>query len=317
MGIRQVPHSLVSARARICLITADPPASKPNVYKDLVQSDNFPVELKQKISKVIACTKLRGKYKSFESRRQLAASFDVFLADERIANVLPAALGSTFYKSTTKRPIPVCLTGKSNWGKKPKPDPLSRLAPKRKVDDRGGPDQIGEPHDVATDIKKVLGCTFVSLSPSATTSIKAGYVGWPEEWISENIGAITDRLVTKHIPGGWTGVKGIYIKSPDSAALPIWVSENVWKDEDDVLDVGETAKGINMEKKARKRKNDLEISRIPGGANTKKQKPGDPAESKDSESKTSQSNQRKDKLKQLKDAAVAGFESDSSLVVAS
>lgn len=45
------------------------------------------------LAKVITLSKLKSKFESFEARRQLAASYDLFLADSRIAPRLPALLG--------------------------------------------------------------------------------------------------------------------------------------------------------------------------------------------------------------------------------
>lgn len=53
-------------------------------------------------------------YQSFESRRKLAATFDVFLADKRIVHHLPTNLGKAFYgKSRDKIPIPVNIEDKN------------------------------------------------------------------------------------------------------------------------------------------------------------------------------------------------------------
>ena len=46
---------------------------------------------------VIPLEKLRTEFKSFESRRQLCSSFDVFLADSRVYHNLHGILGKSFY----------------------------------------------------------------------------------------------------------------------------------------------------------------------------------------------------------------------------
>lgn len=52
-------------------------------------------------------------YQSFESKRKLAATFDIFLADNRIVHHLPTNLGKAFYgKARDKIPMPVSLNGK-------------------------------------------------------------------------------------------------------------------------------------------------------------------------------------------------------------
>ena len=52
-------------------------------------------------------------YQTYESRRKLAATFDVFLADNRIIHHLPTNLGKAFYgKAHDKVPVPVDLVKK-------------------------------------------------------------------------------------------------------------------------------------------------------------------------------------------------------------
>ena len=50
----------------------------------------------------------------------------------------------------------------------------------------------------------------------------------------------------------WRGVRGIHIKGPTTAALPIWLADELWTDEADVLeDAPEVAEGAvaNISKK--------------------------------------------------------------------
>ncbi|KAF2427777.1 ribosomal protein L1 [Tothia fuscella] len=228
-----VPNSLwTSATTRICLITADPPETNRKVYKDLVKHRLFPEDLKPRISKVVAVSKLKTKYKSFESKRQLVAEYDIFLADDRIINLLPQILGKTFYRQTAKRPVPVSLIGKSkDHGKNRKE--AQELGAKRNKD---GPSQlIGQPFDVGPDIQKALDSTTVHLGPSVTVQIKVAWAGWPAEMVAENVTAVVEGMVAKHVSKGWRGVKSLHIKSPESVALPIWLASELWDDDEAVL----------------------------------------------------------------------------------
>jgi ribosome biogenesis protein UTP30 len=261
---RIAPHPLYSSPdTRICLITADPPASDTKAYKTLTQAEQFPQDLKPKIRKIIAYSKLAKKYKPFESRRQLLSEYDVFLADERIIHLLPVALGSTFYKSTTKRPLPVPLTGRENYGKKSKKTGLDRLKPKRKHASNDGPHIIGKPADVGHDMKKALSNLVVNLSPSTSISVKVAYAGWPAEWITANVCAAVERVVTKYIPAQWDGLKAVHLKGPDTAALPLYHAEAIW-DEELVLDEGEKAPRVRFvdEDGGKKKRKGKEISRV-------------------------------------------------------
>jgi ribosome biogenesis protein UTP30 len=215
----------------------------------LIEDPAFPKDLKQKIHKVIRYSKLAKKYKSFESKRQLLAEYDVFLADERIVHLVPSALGSVFYKSTTKRPISVSLTGKELWGKKQKKTPLERLKPKRKE----APTTIGKPEDVGAAIETVLSTIVVNLSPSTSLTVKVAYAGWPAEWVAANTTAAVDRIVAKYIPGAWDGVKSLFIKGPDTASLPIYMTEEIW-DEELVLNEGEAAPIAELPAKIKRKK---------------------------------------------------------------
>ncbi|KAK8207070.1 ribosomal protein L1p/L10e family-domain-containing protein [Phyllosticta capitalensis] len=223
-----LPHSLASPAQRLCLITADPQRS----YKDLIEDDAFPAELRNRIGRVIGISKLKAKYKTFEARRQLYAEYDGFLADDRIVTMLPTVLGKVFYKSTAKRPIPVHLMGnekvqKDAEGKKPK----------KSKDDKSSA-IVGSADAVAKDIQKALDSALVYLSPAATTSIRVGHANWEPANITENLEAVVNALTTqeKLIPMGWKNIRSIHIKGPDTTALPIWLAEELWVDEADVLE---------------------------------------------------------------------------------
>jgi ribosome biogenesis protein UTP30 len=183
---------------------------------------------------VVAVSKLKTKYKSFESRRQLVAEYDIFLADERIISLLPKLLGKTFYKVTAKRPVPVSLTGKENYHGKGRDTSEGQL--KRKRDkESGGPETVGQPFDVGPEIQKALDSTLVHLAPAATTAIRVAWAGWPAEWVAENIEAVVGGITTKFVPKGWRGLKSLHIKSPNSIALPIWLASELWADDEAVL----------------------------------------------------------------------------------
>lgn len=51
------------------------------------------------VSRVVGVKKLKGKFKPFEARRELAKEHELFLADERIMGLMPELLGNIFYKA--------------------------------------------------------------------------------------------------------------------------------------------------------------------------------------------------------------------------
>ncbi|KAE8452591.1 hypothetical protein EG329_013850 [Mollisiaceae sp. DMI_Dod_QoI] len=231
-----VPHSLnTSSSTTICLITADP----QRTYKDIVASPAFPTELASRITKVVGLDKIRKKWTQYEAQRKLLAEHDIFLADDRIIVSLPKMLGKTFYKSTAKRPIPIDIAAPP-----PKTDGKRIAKAKGEKDNRGA----AEPKQIAAEIEKAISCALVHLSPSTNTAIRVGYASWSPEKLAENIEAVTKQLVEKFVPKKWRGVRGVHIKGPNTAALPIWLADELWVDEGDVL--GEEEARLIHEKKA-------------------------------------------------------------------
>jgi ribosome biogenesis protein UTP30 len=74
----------------IALITKPPQRQ----YKDLLASSEHNIKF---VNRVVDTDKLRGKWKPFEARRNLARENDIWLADERIVPSLPKLLGKVFF----------------------------------------------------------------------------------------------------------------------------------------------------------------------------------------------------------------------------
>lgn len=225
-----LPHPYLdtnSDKLRVCLITTDPQRK----YKDLIAEPSFPLALGQRIQRVIGIEKLKTKYKQYESRRQLLGEYDVFLADDRIITYLPQVLGKVFYKGGSKRPIPVSLEGKRQN--------LDEQGNKRRKLAEGGSKVVKaevKPADAAKEIERALGSSLVHLAPSTTTAVKVGIASMEPKQLQDNVEAVVRGLVEKYVPQQWSNVKSIHIKGPETAALPIWLTEELWADEQDVLD---------------------------------------------------------------------------------
>lgn len=58
------------------------------------------------ITKVIGISKLKAKYKQFEARRKLRDSYDLFVVDDRVVQMMPQLLGKTFFKYDPKFSVP-------------------------------------------------------------------------------------------------------------------------------------------------------------------------------------------------------------------
>ncbi|KAI6784860.1 uncharacterized protein J7T54_007954 [Emericellopsis cladophorae] len=217
-----LPHPLnTDESTTICLITADP----QRAYKDIVDNEEFPEDLRKRITRVIDFTKLKAKFSQYEAQRKLYSEHDLFLADDRIITRIPKVLGKTFFKSQLKRPIPVILQPKG-----------SKVAGKRKRPGKeDGQVNAASPTLIAKEITRAIGSALVSLSPATNTAVKIGYSGMTPEQIADNVDAVATALVQKWVPQQWRNVRSIYIKGPESAALPIWMTDELWLNETDVV----------------------------------------------------------------------------------
>ncbi|PNP43143.1 hypothetical protein TGAM01_v207800 [Trichoderma gamsii] len=245
-----LPHSLnAAAETTVCLITADP----QRAYKNIVAADEFPADLRKKITRVIDVTKLKAKYGQYEAQRKLFAEHDVFLGDDRIINRLPKILGKTFYKTTLKRPVPVVLKPKARKvdGKRTKPQK------------KEGEVNAATPAEIAKEIEKALGSALVSLSPSTNTAVRVGFSDWTAEQIAANVEAVATAMVEKWVPQQWRNVKSIYIKGAETAALPIWMTDELWLDEKDVIADSEgKAEKANIGKKRKNAEEQAEAAPV-------------------------------------------------------
>lgn len=291
-----LPHSMnTSSTTTICLITADP----QRAFKDIVASPAFPAELSSRITRVIGVQKIKAKYGQYEAQRQLFAEHDLFLADDRIITMLPKLLGKTFYSSTTKRPIPVSLEA-------PRDRTDGKRIARAKSDNTV---KAKEPKQMAAEIEKTFSTALIALAPSTCTSVRIGYAGWDAQKITDNVEAVVNGMIEKFVPQKWRGVRAIHIKGPNTAALPIWLADELWVDETEVLEDGPelTEAEIKESKRAnigRKRKAGVEVAAI----EPKKTKQEPLAVSTDSLEK--EIAQRKEKLKKQKAEAAADVDED-------
>ncbi len=244
-----VTHSInTSTSLSICLITADP----QRAVKDVLANPSFPTSLSSKIGKVIGYSKLKAKYHSFESRRQLLAEHDVFLADDRIINRLVDTLGKVFYKDTAKRPIPIRIANVEKIdGKRVKP--INNKKNKGSQEDISN--TVASPSLVAKEIESALNAVPISLKPGTSAAVRVGRASFTPHQLSDNIVTVATAMIDRYVARGWRNVKAIHVKSPNSAALPIWLADDLWVADDDVMrdeDAVEQSKAREEEKSAKK-----------------------------------------------------------------
>ncbi|KAJ6004737.1 hypothetical protein N7540_012536 [Penicillium herquei] len=286
-GKISIPHSLNSSPSlSICLITADPQRG----VKDIVADPTFPKELSSRIDKVIGFSKLKARYQSFESRRQLLAEHDVFLADDRIITRLVPTLGKVFYKSS-KRPIPIRIAEIEKVdGKRVKKDAKQKPA----KEDKSA--AFATPLIVAKEIERTLSCAAVHLAPSTTAAIRVGSSKFTAEQLSENVAAVVQGMTDKFISKGWRNIKALHVKGANTMAMPIWLASELWVEDADVVEQAETSaiegKNNNKKRKSLGEEKPVEVKK------TKKSK------SADDEEEASSGAARKNKLQQLKAKAL-------------
>ena len=286
----QLPFPLnTSPTLSICLITADP----QRTYKDLVTSPAFPAELSKRITKVVGIDKIKKKFSQYEAQRKLFAEHDIFLADDRIITMLPKTLGKTFYKSTAKRPIPVCIAAPA-----PKSDG-KKIAKAKGGDSKTG----GEPataQAIAKEIERAVQSALVHISPSVSTAVRIGYANMKPEELAANVEAVVNEMIEKLVPKKWRNVRGIHIKGKDTAALPIWLADEMWVEETDVLDE-ESAEKLRVQANVGKKRKAVEAA-APVEEKTKESKKQKLLESND-DNLDKEIASRKEKLKKQKEDA--------------
>ena len=212
-----MPHPLFAPPSvRVCLITADP----QRAFKDVVADEAFPASLRVCVTRVISISKLRTKYKAYESRRQLQREHDVFLVDDRVFPMLPGVLGKAFYKTSAKRPIPISTSG--SRGKKAPPNESGTSSSRAEA--------------LASVILRALSSAPLNLAPSTSTAIRVARASWAEEKVTDNVLAVVDGMTAKHVPQGWKSMRSLHIKGPKTTGLPLWLADQLWVDEADVVE---------------------------------------------------------------------------------
>ena len=75
------------------------------------------------------------------------------------------------------------------------------------------------------------------------------------EQVAENVEAVVNGMVEKFVTKGWRNVRAIHIKGPNTMALPVWLADELWTDEGDILEDEEAKEAIELaSQKNRKRK---------------------------------------------------------------
>lgn len=234
----------------------------------------------------------------------MLAEHDLFIADDRIITQLPKILGKTFYKSAAKRPIPVNMQA---------PAPRSEGKKIARAKGVGAERAVIEPAKLAKEIQKTLDSALIALAPSTQTAVRVALAGFSAEEVAANVEAVSKELIDKFVPQKWRGVRALHIKGPNTAALPIWLADELWVDEKDVLaePTAEEAAAKAEEEAAggKKRK------RVAGGEEEKAKKSKAEAAKPESDDKNLEKEivERKEKLKKQKAAAAESLKEEVSV----
>lgn len=89
-----VTHRVIPEEVKICLIVRDSAVDRIEEFEALDVAQIVPVKV------------VKTDYKNFEKRREFLKLYDLFIVDDAVLNIMPLALGKTFYR-TTKYPLPV------------------------------------------------------------------------------------------------------------------------------------------------------------------------------------------------------------------
>ncbi|XP_022108401.1 ribosomal L1 domain-containing protein 1-like [Acanthaster planci] len=183
-----IPHPLRTPETEVCLFAKDDDNhdSEATVihYQELLQSKGV-----TEVNEVMPLQVLKKEYQAFDSRRQLAKRYDIFLADERIFRLMHVHLGKEFYRRK-KYPITVNM---------------------KKV-------------NLKAEILKAINPTYFILTNRGNTNhLVAAHTGMTVDQVTENIMAAVQG-VTSILHYGWPNIKALYVRTDESVSLPLHTS---------------------------------------------------------------------------------------------
>lgn len=139
------------------------------------------------VTKVLGVSKLEKRYGTHEAKRELAQMYDLFLVDDRVVKMMPRLLGNTFIRG---KKMPLVIRMDRNIG--------------------GG-------------IEKALRSTSFAPGTGTTCSVRVARASFSAAEIADNVVAAMGKIVSS-LPGGWSAVQSLYVKSKSSPSLPIFAS---------------------------------------------------------------------------------------------
>jgi len=186
----KLPNPLFNRKSEICVFTHN----KKDEDKETTES-YWQSYFKERLGitpKTITLPSLNKDYQTYQQKRNLASSYAVFIADERIFFRLPEVLGKSF-KSRNKMPVQMKMSGDKFCGK----------------------------------FDEVLSCTKWNVSGRGdNTTVQIGKAGQTTEELVANIQSVLS-VVKKTVDRGWANVKNIQLKTERSISIPMYTNDEV------------------------------------------------------------------------------------------
>lgn len=187
----ELPHSMWSGQD-VCVFVREDMSDrtkkfhekKTKAWKNLVKSAAIP-----EVKKVIDVQKLKREYKQYEQKRELSKSYDLFLCDKSIIEMMPRELGKSF-ENSRKKPIPVAI----------------------------------EKKNPAEDIQAAIKSTFFCLPKGPDASVRIGRCNMEGSQLSENLLKVA-RSTIAHLRTQKIRIKSIHLTATDCISLPLWEEE--------------------------------------------------------------------------------------------
>jgi len=183
----RLPHPMFGGKTQktCCLFVRNAPKDKPDFWKKWHEQNPIPG-----LTKVMPVKKLKGKYRYFDAKRDLAQRFDLFLVDQVVANMMPNLLGSTFLQKKHKVPNPVDI------GK------------------------IGRAEKYKKNVIRAMESVQCRVPSSASGAVKVGRANMTCEQLVENI-----KTVYKHVSSAFYekyGIRSLCLTATGCPGLPLW-----------------------------------------------------------------------------------------------
>ncbi|KAI9296591.1 ribosomal protein L1 [Neoconidiobolus thromboides FSU 785] len=171
-----LPHPIYNEDASICIITK-------TISKE--ETDSLTNMKISGVNEIVSIDDLKQKYKTFEAKRNLCQTHDLFLADDKVLPLLPSYLGKTFFKNR-KLPAPIRINSNLKF-----------------------------------QVEKGLKKCSVYLPTGNLLQLKIGTEKLTASQLVENIETAI-RSVTKYFSNNMDSVQSISVKVADSPGLPIY-----------------------------------------------------------------------------------------------